>query len=234
MSLFEMDFLKKTELLLKEAFKFKKYRAMSPALAVFTGILMIPLVAASFVVTAILAVMCFMFTVLSSPAKYLHDLVHSEGQSVKHATQTAVYLISWPFVFFLYVSMSFLLLLILPTYALLSVLLYAWSLGGFKFHLFASRTEDISIEVKGRYLVLPIVFIIVGYLLVFFIPLIHGVVIYMNLQAKDMEDWFFYVFGGVYGGYIGAHSTFAFLYSLIGFARRPVDKSQAKVADKND
>ena len=226
MSLFEMDFLKKMEMLLKEAFKFKKYKAMAPALAVFTGILMLPLVVASFAVTAVLSVLCFMFTVFSSPAKYLHDLVHGEGQSVKHATQTAIYLISWPIVFFLYVIMSFLLLMILPTYALLSVLLYAWSLGGFKFHLFANGVDDISIEVKGRYLALPIVFIIIGYLLVFFIPLVHGVVIYMDLYAKYLEDWFSYVFTGVYCRYIAVHSAFAFLYSLIGFARGPRAKNK--------
>ena len=35
MNLFKIDFLAKMSTLLKEAFKFKKYKAMHPALAVF-------------------------------------------------------------------------------------------------------------------------------------------------------------------------------------------------------
>ena len=233
MSLYEINFLKKMEILLKEAFKFKKYKAMAPALAVFTGILMIPLVLASFAVTAMLAGLCFMVTVLSSPAKYLHDLVHGEGQSVKHATQTVVYLISWPLVFFLYVLMSFLLLLILPTYALLSILLYVWSLGGFKFHLFMNQVDDISIEVRGRYLALPIVFIIIGYLLVFVVPAVHGSILFADLYSKYMEKLFFVRFIGIYAIYLSIHNSFAFLYSLLGFARRPKEKKalETKIAE---
>ena len=194
---------------------------MHPALAVFTGILMIPMVLASFAVAATLASLGFMFALLSAPVKYLHDILHGEGQSVKHATQTVVYMISWPIVFFLYVLMSFLLLLIIPTYALLSVLTYAWSLGGFKFHLFMDKVDDISIEVHGRYLALPIVFIIVGYLLVFLIPMIHGVILYSDLYSRYLEKLFGPLFALVYSAYIGVHTGFAFLYSLIGFAPRP-------------
>ena len=225
MSLYETDFLSKMGVLLKEAFKFKKYKAMSPALAVFTGILMLPLVLASFAVTATLAVLCFAFTVLSSPLKYLHALVHEEGQTVRHLTQAIVYFISWPLVFFLYVLMSLLLLLIIPTYALLSVLLYAWSLGGFKFHLFMNKFDDISINVEGRYLALPIVFIVIGYLIVLVVPLIHGIFIFFDMYEKYLEEWFFQRYSSVYCDYISVHVVFSFLYSILGFARAPKSKA---------
>ena len=218
MNLFETDFLKKTKALLAEAFKMKKYNAMHLALSVCTFILMLPILLFSLIVAAILAVLCFTFTVLSSPVKYLHDLVHTEGQSVKHATQVVIYLISWPLVFFLYVLMSITLLLIIPTYALLSILLYAWSLGGFKFHLFANTHEDISVEVNGRYLVLPIVFIVIGALLLLLMPLFHGIFLYADLYKNYMEAQFLDNFTSIYLGYFYLHCIFAFLYSIIGFA----------------
>ena len=117
--------------------------------------------------------------------------------------------------------MSFLLLLILPTYAVLSIITYAWSLGGFKFHIFMNQVDDISIDVNGRYLALPIVFIIVGYLLIFLIPVIHGILLYSDLYKNYLENMFGTLFAGVYADYIGIHTFFAFLYSIIGFAPRP-------------
>ena len=225
MSLYETDFLTKMGILLKEAFKFKKYKAMSPVLAVFTGILMIPLVLASFAVTAALAILCFSFNVLSSPLKYLHALVHEEGQSVKHLTQAIIYFVSWPLVFFLYVAMSLLLLLIIPTYALLSILIYTWSLGGFKFHIFMNKVEDISIDVNGRYLVLPIIFIAIGYIIVFLIPLIHGIILFADMYSKYLEEWFLQRFSSIYLNYVSVHVCFSFLYSILGFARAPKKKA---------
>ena len=222
MSLYEMDFLKKMVVLLKEAFKFKKYKAMHPALAVFTGILMLPFVVASFAVTAVLALLSFMFAVLSAPAKYLYDIMHGEGQGVKHATQVVVYLISWPVVFFLYALMSILLLFILPVYAWLAVLTYVWTLGGFKFHLFMNKVDDISIEVQGRYTTpLPLIFICIGALIAVILPAAHGVITYVDLYKNYMERLFPLVFVSIYAAYLAVHSVFAFFYSIIGFAPRP-------------
>ena len=224
MSLFEIDFLKKMTALLREAFRFKKYKAMSPVLAVFTGILMIPMVLASFAAAAFFAILGFLFNVFSAPVKYLHDIVRGEGQIVKHATQAIVYLISWPAVFFFYLIMSGLLLLILPAYACLSFYLYVWSLGGFKFHLFPNQADDIAIEVEGQYNLLPVVFIIIGGIVTVFIPFIHGIIHFADLYEVYLERYFlqsFFGVGGIYGTYISIHNAFAVLYTLIGFARHP-------------
>lgn len=219
MNLFQIDFLGKMATLLKEAFKFKKYRAMNPALAVFTGIFMLPLVAISFVITAILAVLCFAFAVLSAPVKYLHGIVNNEGKEVKHATQAIVYLISWPMVFALYLAMSALLVAILPVYAALSIVLYAWTLGGFKFHLFPHTQEDISVEVTRRYLVLPLLFVI-ACALIYIGATVHGAYAYYRLWKVYLEKFFGFVFfgpAGIFWTYVGGHTAFAFLFSLIGF-----------------
>lgn len=233
MSLFEMDFLKKMEALLKEAFKFKKYKAMSPVLAVFTGILMLPLVIASFAATAVFALLGFAFVVLSAPVRYLHDILHNEGQRIKHASQAVVYLLSWSIVFFFYILMSILMLLILPIYAILSILLYVWSLGGFKFHLFPNESDDISIEVKGTYRILPSVFILVGGVLLLLIPAIQGTIHFADLYANYQESQFLSDLGRYYlDYYLPAHTVFALLYSLIGFAQHPKSKvAKANIED---
>ena len=222
MNLHEIDFLSKLSLLLKEAFLFKKYKAMSPVAAVFVGLLMLPFVIASFAVAAALASISFMYSILSAPAKYLHDILHSEGQTVMHATQTIAYCISWPFVFFLYATMSLLLLTILPTYALLSILLYIWTLGGFKFHLFADKIDSISISAKGKYNThLLLVFIFLGLLITVIVPAAHGFICYVDLYKDYMEKLFAAKFIPIYFKYFAVHIIFSFLYSVIGFAPRP-------------
>lgn len=227
MSLFEIDFLKKMVTLLKEAFTFKKYKAMHPVLAVFTGIFMLPFVIASFVLTAILAVLCFLFTVFSTPIKYLHEIVTCEGKGVQHATQFIIYFISWPLVFFLYAMVAVLLLFIIPAYAALSVALYIWTLGGFKFHLFPQKADDISIEVNGRYCFLPLIFVIVGAIMMVLVPLVYGVVLFVDLWNALAEAYFLATFlgDGFYSTCLWLFNIFAALYSLIGFARNPKEKA---------
>ena len=222
MNFFEIDFLAKLTTLLQEAFTFKKYKAMIPVFAVFTGLLMLPVVIASFFAVAIFAALAFVFSVISAPVKYLHEVVHIEGQGVKHATQVVIYFLSWPTIFGLYGLMSFLLVLLIPIYALLSFLTYVWSLGGFRFHLLLNKVDDISIEVSGTYKLLPIFFVLVGAIVVFLIPLVHGIIHYVDLYQDYMERLFvFTFFGEIYGIYLDLHTAFAVLYSLIGFARHP-------------
>ncbi len=228
MTLFEIDFLQKLGTLLREAFKFRKYKAMHPALAVFTGIFMIPLVLLTFILTLILAPLEFFFSILTSPVKYLHAVVHDEGKTVMHATQFIIYFISWPLVFMMYATMSFLLILIIPIYALLSIVTYIWTLGGFKFHLHMTKYDDISIEVKGRYLWLPIAFIIVSSFIAVIIPSVHGAIHFVDLYANYIEDTFVESFvSSIYPMYLGIQTLFATVYSIIGFSRMP------KVKEKN-
>ena len=235
MNFFEIDFLAKMKTLLKEALKFKKYKQMHPCLAVFTGIFMIPVVLMSCAVTAFLAFLSFVYTVFASPVKFLHALVSGEGQNVKHATQAVIYFLSWPTVFVCYLFISLLLLLILPTYALLSALLYVWTLGGFKFHLFANA-ENIEKDVDGRYgIVLPLIFILVSALLLIIIPIVHAIMCFMDLDAVYMERFFFdEFFIGIYPSYVGVQTVFATLFSLIGLAHRSKKAEKpAEIAEEN-
>ena len=233
MNFYEVDFLQRMTALLKEAFKFKKYKAMPNVLAVFTGILMLPIVVASFAATAVLATLGFFYTVLAAPVKFLHYLVSEEGKTVKHASQAIIYLLSWTAIFVLYTAIAFLLFLLIPAYALFSFLLYVWSLGGFKFHLFANYTEDISIEVEGRYKVLPLVYAIIGGIVFVIVPSVHGIIHYFDLYKVYLERLFWLSFlTGIFPVYLGIHTAFSTLYSLIGFARYPKAKAVEAVEEK--
>ncbi len=215
MNLFQVDFLGKMATLLKAAFSFKKYRAMHPVLAVFTGILMIPVVLLSFVATAMLAVISFAFAVLSAPVKYIHGIVNNEGKEVKHATQAIIYLISWPMIFAFYIAMSALLLALLPVYALTAILLYTWSIGGFKFHLFPNTVDDISIEAPCKF---PAAAMIIGSISFFIIPAIHGAITYVILWTQYLEKAFVSVFFGgmTFWIYVIVYAVYMALYASIG------------------
>ena len=221
-NLFEINFFDKMVTLLKEAFKFKKYKAMPAALAVFAGLLMLPLVVLSFLVTAVLSVVIFLFNVLMAPVKYLHSVVKNEGKEVMHATQFIIYFISWPFTFSMYALLYFLLFLIYPLYALLSIMTYTWSLCGFRFHLFPTE-ENIGIEVQGRYKVIPWVFVFVGWVstIVLTIPAVGGIIKYVELFI-DFKEAEFPAYGlPLIGVAIAVVLLFAPLFSLIGFYRHP-------------
>ncbi len=228
MNLFEIDYFDSTLALLKESFKFKKYKAMHPAFAIVTGLALLPFVILSFFIACSLLVTCFFFKVLTAPIGYLHGLLHKEGQEVKHGTQVIVYWISWPIVFALYTLVSILLVFITVQYAALSILCYIWTLGGFKGHIFPSTEKSIEIEVTGKYKVLPVVFtcIFAGLCLIAFVD---AIATYIDLYSNYRENYFSLT--TVLSPYVAISTLFSALYSLIGYARHPEVKAPAVVAE---
>ena len=184
---FYVNYLQKTTDLLKEAFKFKKYKAMPAALAVFLGLIVLPFVLASFALAGVLFVTSFIYKVISAPIEHLHDVVHKEGQSVKHATQFIVYFISWGFIFGLYILASLLMLFLTFLYAIFALLVYLWTFGGFKFHLYADETDDISITVNTKYLtVLPLMLLLSVIFILCIVPLIMMVAGLLPLHISQI------------------------------------------------
>lgn len=216
---FSINYVEKATAVLKEAFQLKKYKAMPIVLAIFVGIFMLPLAVASAVLGVLLYVLGYLFSVMVLPVQSVHKLLHDEGQSVKHATQFLVYLVSWGFVFISYVTLSFFIITLTVLYSLFSIFTYLWTLGGFKFHLFATE-ENIAIEVDGKYnILIPIIFIsIIGVLLVI-VPLIRsGIFLIENQLPIEM-------FGTVFKAAFHETDTWRYviaaLYSAILFAPGP-------------
>lgn len=172
---FSINFVEKATAVLKEAIQLKKYKAMPLALAIPVGILMLPLVIASAIFAALVFVLGYLFSVVALPVQSLHKLMHDEGQNVKHATQFLVYLLSWGFIFATYASLTFFMVTLTVLYSLFSIFTYLWTLGGFKFHLFATD-EDIAVDVNEKYnILIPIIFIAAMAILLIIVPLINSV-----------------------------------------------------------
>lgn len=150
MNPFETDYLQKTKELAKEAFKLKKYKVKNKFVAILIAILFTPFISYSLSLLVALAIGCFFFKIIKSPIEYLHSLVKKEGSEVQHATQAVIYLVSWPLVIFLYALNALLLVILNAGYAMLSIFAFIATLGGFKYHVFISDADDISIEVPER------------------------------------------------------------------------------------
>lgn len=225
MSLFEIDYLKKTWLLMKEAFKFKKYKAMHPAFAVFVGIFMLPFVVISIALTAVLTVLCFVFNLVLTPIKHFHSIVHAEGQSVKAGAQFWIYFFTWIILFAFYLAFSFITVAIYLLYALLAIFAYIFSLGGFKFHIAPNYdSDDISIENTGRFFVIPIVFIsLAGVLLV--ATSVCGL-----LFITDMDEEFFLILTAAMGGAYAFTTSF---FSFAIFGPRHIAKSEVATLEND-
>lgn len=182
---FSINFVEKATAVLKEAVQLKKYKAMPLVFAIIVGVFMLPVAIASAVCAALLYVLGYLFSVVSLPVQSLHKLLHEEGQKVKHGTQLVVYLLSWGFIFAAYATLTFFLVTLTVLYSLFSIFTYLWTLGGFKFHLFA-KEEDIAVEVDGKYNnLIPIIFIAAMGALLIVVPLITSIV-FLIQQKPDI------------------------------------------------
>lgn len=228
MNFFEVDWLKKGADLMKEAFLFKKYKAMHPVLAILCGILMLPLVLISFIMAGIYFVLSFFFTIEIAPIKFLHGLVSKEGEGVKHATQFAIYWIAWPVVFFLYLLASGFIVTLSMLYALTSILTFIWSFGGFRFHLFATA-EDISVEVNDEYnMLLPAIYILGAGVILVLLPAVTTLI--DCIEAGNFElfiDWF----TSEISDKVPLHVVYSIFYSLTLMSYRPGAVKEEKNSD---
>ena len=218
---FSINFVERATAVLKEAVQLKKYKAMPLVFAIIVGIFMLPVVAVSAILAVLVYVLGYLFSVVSLPLQSLHKLLHEEGQSVKHATQFLVYLVSWGFVFTAYASLTFLMVTLTVLYSLFSIFTYLWTLGGFKFHLFATE-EDIAVEVDGKYnILIPIIFIAIMGALLLVVPLVTSVV----FLIKEKPDITFKLLVNLFKMKLHETDNLRFLvsvvYSAIMFAPLP-------------
>ena len=218
---FSINFIERVTAVLKEAIQLKKYRAMPLYFAIPVGVFMLPVALIAAVLTALIYVLGYLFSVIYLPIESLYKLLHAEGQEVKHGTQVVVYFLSWSFVFGAYVALTTFLITLTVLYTLFSIFTYLWTLGGFKFHLFAAE-EEIAIEVKGKYNdLIPIIFIAAMTALLIFVPLVSEIV----LLIKEKPDITFKLLVNLFKAKMHGTDNLRFvvsvLYSAIVFANGP-------------
>ena len=218
---FSVNFMNRASVVLNEAFKLKKYKAMPLALAIIVGILMLPIALASVGCAVVLYVFGYLFSVVSLPVQRLHKLLREEGQSVQHATQFIVYFISWGFIFSTYALLSFFLIMLTILYSVFSILTYIWTLGGFKFHVFAAD-EDISIEVEGKYnTLIPVIFIAGMGVLLLLVPAINAIASIIKYEVPFTMELFSQLFKIEFYALSSWRILFSVIYSAVAFAPNP-------------
>jgi len=205
-----VDYFFKIKLLAHEAYSFKKYKHMDPALAVFMFILTLPIFIFFSVNLLGLFVLGIFFNLLQTPIKYIHGIVREEGQVVKHATQFIIYFISWPLIFLLYLLISLTTFLLFVSYLVTSFAGYYWTLGGYKFHLFITD-EDIAINVDKKIPNrLPLGYVIVALIVILSLA-VFAIVIGAQLNTKGTSN----AFMGRFYMPLLCHESFFVLYTLI-------------------
>ena len=170
--------------LAKEIVALKRYKKMHLALAIVTGVVLLPLFLCFFVGIGLLFVTSILFTIIQAPLTYLHNIVREEGEKVKHATQFIIYFISWPVIFLLYFFYASLTLFIHILYILSMGLGYVVSLGAIRFHI--NPEEEVitkEVEKEEQYpLLIPLIFdCVLGTLIILFIV--------SMLIVRNAVDW---------------------------------------------
>lgn len=218
---FSVNFMSSAGAVLKEAFSLKKYKAMPLVWAILVGIFMLPLAFASLICAFLVFVLGYLFSVVSLPVQSLHKLLKEEGQSIKHGAQIVVYLLSWGFIFSAYAALSFFLILLTVLYSVFSIFTYLWSLGGFKFHLFA-EDKPVAIEVGGKYKTLiPAIFVAVMGVLLLIVPLLNTVGVIIEWKPEMSFELFFDIFEAEIRSTNGLRFLVSALYSAVLFAPGP-------------
>lgn len=239
-----VDFSKGMTTLLKESFKFKKYKALHPFFAVVVGLCQLPYVLISFLTAAAIYVFDFIVGVLAYPFEQVHGLIRREKDEVRGAAEAVIYFLSWPFLFLFYIILTFMTFVLNVLYVVAALTTFIWSLGGFKFHLFLSRAGDIKKDVKGKYShAVSIVFTVIIGVLFVLLPIILGLITFATQDASKFYPNTTIV--NPYSGYkgfgaclgeafivaIGACTGFSLLYTLIAYAPFPRVKETAVDAD---
>ena len=216
-----MNFFERAKRLAREVLSFKNYKKMHPALAVFTGIFLIPFAAAFFIELGSLFVLCIIFTLVQAPINYLHGIVKNEAKEVNPVAHVFIYAISWPLLFILYALFALISLFIYFQYFWTQLVGYIVAIAGYKFHLTPAE-EDISKDDDRKLNVQGAVFVGVNALLVISLA-VYAVALYGSLYNVYREAEFGIEFSLVASVFGYIFLAFDIIYIPIAFnvGRKP-------------
>jgi len=181
---------------MKEFLLWENYRQMPLALAILSGIVMIPATMIAFVLFGFLSVIYFFFYLFSLPANFLLEFIKGEGREVKHATQAVIYFIGFPFIFFWYVYMAFSIVFIYIGYIFYSLAIYYASLGAVSMRLDLVKESEKDVVVpplktvdKKKYFKSALTFVIVNYCLPLITITTFVVMYILSFNAGYLNMW---------------------------------------------
>ena len=198
MNFLTVDFAKGTTALFKEAFKFKKYKAMPVFFAIVVGICQIPFVLMSFFMAAIVYVFNFLIKIIAYPAEQIHGLVRTEKDEVRLGAEIVIYLVSWPTIFFLYSLLILSTFMLNILYIFVALPTFIWSLGGFRFHLLLGDAKDIEKPVKGKYNNAALIIFVVVLALLLIVAFVMPTVLTKVEYNNQLDEYLVSIFGPQY------------------------------------
>lgn len=204
--------------LLNEFLEFKRYKKMPLILRIFVSICLTPFFLLFFIFFLISLLQSWIFIIIETPIRMLHEIVTKEGEKVKHATQFIIYFISWPFIFLFYISYAFMTLTLAILYVFTSIFGYVASLGGYKFHV-SAHTESIEKDFyESKYIPQSTVFFAINAFMLLAFSIF--VIITYSMYSSYYSYYFFtlLIIGAIiYGSF---YILFCFIYIPISFARK--------------
>ena len=147
-----MDYHGLVKGLLKEAKRGIQFARMSTPVKILLYIGLFPLFVLAFLSVASFYVTLFFYKAFLSPVEYLHKLIKAEGKEAKHATQFAIYWLSWPFIFTLYVLQSLMAITFYFQWFFMMMYVYLATLGGVRWQ---PMMNDATFDTVETYSVKP-------------------------------------------------------------------------------
>lgn len=226
-----MHFFERSKRLGQEFLKFKKYKHMHPAIAVFVGLFLFPFAVSFFASLGILFLLSILFTIVEGPLNYLHKVVKDEGKEMNKATEVVIYFFSWPLLFFFYVLYALLTLLIFIAYFNTVCVGYIASLGGYRFHITPNEENIEQEETDKDFKIQGLVFILVVGLLLL-VEIVIGIVKYSDLYSRYQEGMFFIEFLPVLETITSIYTLFCVIYVPIAFRFKKIEKVEPVVEEQ--
>ena len=147
-----MDYHLLAKNLLSEAKEGVQYKRIPKVLKFFIILGFLPLILSTLMAVCSYYITLFFYKGSVSPLKFLHNIINKEGKEVHFVTQLVIYLISWPFIFFLYVIQSTMAIIFYIQWFTLMLHVYLVTLGGVKWQPFIT---DADYSKKATYICAP-------------------------------------------------------------------------------
>ena len=122
--------------LLNEAKEGIRYNQLEKPMRILTIIAMLPVLALNCILIAMYYVLLFFYNALLCPVNYLEKWQEQKKDTVKHATQAVIYLVSTPFIFFCRAILSFVSFYFYFLWFEIMAVTYLSTLGGIKWQPF--------------------------------------------------------------------------------------------------
>ncbi len=219
-----MNYELKMRALLKEAFKFKKYKKLNLPLKILTIIVEIPFIVASLLMVGAFYVYYCVFNIITDPIEYVKSIIRCEGKDVKHATQFIIYFFGFPFVVLATIFISFLTLFLALCFFFASLYGEIATLHGFKFQPFInSASEDFEVDVSDKKYSRGVLisFFVINYVLLIAMNVFMGIC----LIEGD------YSLIGAYALTYLLYLISMFLYGFFGFQDKKEEKTEIENTD---